>query len=159
RPARRLPAGAPPVAPRDVLRAGSRQRLAPRVVRRLGARLGPLRLGRLNRARATALLPTPGTAAPHRVGQHPAQRQPRTLGLARPRGRLRPRRTRTTPRQAPLAGSGLLPPGGAVTRSRRRRSERSAPAAGPAPGTRLSGRYCSPDRSSPSAGSWIPERP
>jgi hypothetical protein len=45
-------------------------------------RRGPPGVGRLHRARRAALLPAAGTAAAHRVGQHPARRQPRPLGVA-----------------------------------------------------------------------------
>ena len=48
--------------------------------------------GRPARAGRAALLPAAGATAAHRVGQHPAQRKPRPLGLAEPGGRLRPRR-------------------------------------------------------------------
>ena len=57
-----------------------------------------------DRARRAALLPAAGPAAAGRVGQHPARRQPRPLGVARPDGRLRPRRPRRPPRRPPLTG-------------------------------------------------------
>jgi hypothetical protein len=48
--------------------------------------------------------PAPGTTAAHRVGQHPARRKPRPLGLARPGSRLRPRRADPAQGQPSLDG-------------------------------------------------------
>ncbi len=79
---RRVPARAAAGAARHLLRPGPGQRLAAGVVRRRGARRRALRLGRPDRAGGAALLPAAGAAAARRVGQHPARRQPRALGVA-----------------------------------------------------------------------------
>ena len=68
--------------------------------RRVGPRRRALRLGGTDCPGRAALLPAAGSPAPDRVGQHPEQRQPCSLGVARSHLGLRSRCARPPPRGA-----------------------------------------------------------
>ena len=68
--------------------------------RRVSSRRCALRLGGADRTGTAPLLPPARSAAADRVGQHPAQRKPCPLGVARSHFGLRSRCTRPPPRGA-----------------------------------------------------------